>query len=89
MEDKINGITDSIKRLSKDNSTSKNLPNDEENEIDDHSTEIIEFNNRIKNDFMSYCLSFLQDDDEARECVQIIWNKYLQCVGDVAIVSRQ
>jgi hypothetical protein len=89
MEDKINGIPGSIKRLSKDNSTSKNLPNDEENEIDDHSTEIIEFNNRIKNDFMSYCLSFLQDDDEARECVQIIWNKYLQCVGDVAIVSRQ
>jgi hypothetical protein len=89
MEDKSNGINDSINRFPKDTSTVKNMNNDEENEIDDHSTEIVELNNRIKTDFMSYCLSFLHDDEEeARECVQIVWNKYLQCVGDVAIVSH-
>jgi hypothetical protein len=93
MEDKSNGINDSITRLkssnTKDISTVKNGNTDDENELDDHSTEIVELNNRIKNDFMSYCLSFLHDDEEGRECVQIVWNKYLQCVGDVAIVSRR
>jgi hypothetical protein len=49
----------------------------------------IELNNRIKNDFMSYCFSFLNEDEEAHQCVQIVWNKYLQCVGDVAMVKRQ
>jgi len=58
-------------------------------EIDDHSRQLLELNNRIKNDFMSYCSSFLQDDDEARECLQIVWNKYLQCVGDVTIVRQK
>ncbi|CAF1282863.1 unnamed protein product [Rotaria sordida] len=47
----------------------------------------IELNNRIRNDFMSYCFSFLQDNEEAHQCVQIVWNKYLQCVGDIAILS--
>jgi len=48
----------------------------------------IELNNRIKNDFMSYCYSFLNEDQEARQCVEIVWNKYLQCVGDVAMVKQ-
>ncbi|CAF4487866.1 unnamed protein product [Rotaria sp. Silwood1] len=47
----------------------------------------IELNNRIRNDFMSYCFSFLQENEEAQQCVQIVWNKYLQCVGDIAISS--
>jgi len=49
----------------------------------------IELNNRIKNDFMSYCYSFLNEDQEARQCVEIVWNKYLQCVGDVAMVKNK
>jgi hypothetical protein len=49
----------------------------------------IELNNRIKNDFMSYCYSFLNEDQEARQCVEIVWNKYLQCVGDVAMVKKK
>ncbi len=48
----------------------------------------IALNNKLRNDFMSYCLSILQDDEEARQCVQIVWNKYLQCVGDVAMVNQ-
>jgi len=48
----------------------------------------IALNNKLRNDFMSYCFSILQDDEEARQCVQIVWNKYLQCVGDVAMVNQ-
>ena len=48
--------------------------------------QINELNTQIKNDFMSYCYSFLNDDQETRQCVQIIWNKYLQSVGDAAMV---
>lgn len=47
----------------------------------------VELNNRIKTDFMSHCYSFLNDDDEGRQCVDIVWNKYLECVGDVATVQ--
>ncbi|CAF3554175.1 unnamed protein product [Adineta steineri] len=47
----------------------------------------MELNNRLKNDFMSYCFSFLHEDEEARQCIQIVWNKYLECVGDVAMLS--
>jgi hypothetical protein len=47
----------------------------------------IELNKKIKNDFMSYCYSFLNEDEDARQCVQIVWNKYLQYVGDVAMVK--
>ncbi len=67
-----------------DNLTVNNLlllpkmpPNDEQ---------INELNTQIKNDFMSYCYSFLNDDQEARQCVEVIWNKYLQSVGDVTTV---
>jgi len=94
-EQKINGINESITRLkslnTKNLSTTNNVNDDDDNddEIDDNSTQIIELNNRIKTDFMSYSLSFLQDDEEARECVQIAWNKYLQCVGDIAMVSQK
>jgi hypothetical protein len=49
--------------------------------------QINELNNQIKSDFMSYCYSFLNEDEEARQCVQIVWNKYLQSVGDVAMVK--
>jgi len=92
MEEKTNGTTESITRLKslnlKDLSTTDNINADEnDDEIDDNSTHIVELNNRIKNDFMMNCLSFLQEDEEARECVQIVWNKYLQCIGDVAMVS--
>jgi len=93
MEEKPNGINDSITRLKslnfKDLSTTNHInDNNDDDEIDDNSTQIVELNNRIKNDFMSNCLSHLQDDEESRECVQIVWNKYLQCVGDVAMVSQ-
>jgi hypothetical protein len=54
---------------------------------DDNSAQIVELNSRIRTDFMSYGLSFLQDDEEARECVKVVWNKYLQCAGDVSIIS--
>ncbi|CAF4437161.1 unnamed protein product [Rotaria sp. Silwood2] len=47
----------------------------------------IELNNRIRNDFMSYCFSLLQENEEAHQCVQVVWSKYLQCVGDIAILS--
>lgn len=74
---------------SKNYSTTNNINNnDDEEEIDDHSTHVVELNNRIKNDFMEYCLSFLQEDEEARECVQVVWNKYLQCVGDISMVNQ-
>ena len=48
----------------------------------------IEINNRLKNDFISYCYSFLQENDEERQYIQFIWNKYLEYVGDVAIVNK-
>jgi hypothetical protein len=48
--------------------------------------QINQLNTRIKNDFMAYCYSFLNEDEEARQCVQIVWNRYLQSVGDVAMV---
>lgn len=47
----------------------------------------IELNNQIKNNFMSYCFSFLQEDEESHQCVQMVWNRYLQCVGDVVMVK--
>ncbi len=50
--------------------------------------QINELNNQIKSDFMSYCYSFLNEDEEARQCAEIVWNKYLQCVGDVAMVKQ-
>ena len=91
-EQKINGINDLNIRLKSLNAkdllrTNHMMDNDDDDEMDDNSAQIVELNNRIKTDFMSYCLSFLQDDEEARECVQVVWNKYLQCVGDVSIVS--
>lgn len=90
MENKSNGMNDGNTRLNINGDTSiKNGNHEEQNEVDDHSAEIVELNHRMKNDFMSYCLSFLQDDEEARECIQIVWNKYLQCVGDVSIVRNR
>jgi hypothetical protein len=96
MEQKTNGINDTIIRSkslnTKDLSTTNNIinhDNDDDDEIDDNSTHIVELNNRIKNEFMSYCLSFLQEDEEARECVQVVWDKYLQYVGDVSMVNQK
>jgi hypothetical protein len=95
MEQKTNGINDTIIRSkslnTKDLSTTNNIINhdDDDDEIDDNSTHIVELNNRIKNDFMSYCLSFLREDEEGRECVQVVWDKYLQCVGDVSMVNQK
>jgi hypothetical protein len=68
-----------IKPNTNDLSLSSKLSNEEQT---------IALNNKLRNDFMSYCLSILQDDEEARQCVQIVWNKYLQCVGDVAMVNQ-
>ncbi|CAF1067910.1 unnamed protein product [Adineta steineri] len=89
-------INDSILRSKSSNmndlSTTTNNINhddggDDDDEIDHDSAHLVELNNRIKSDFMSYCLSFVQEDEEARECVHIVWNKYLQCVGDVSMIS--
>ncbi len=96
-EQKINGINDlnirlkslNAKDLLTTNHMMDNNNDDDDDEMDDNSAQIVELNNRIKTDFMSYCLSFLQDDEEARECVQVVWNKYLQYVGDVSIVSSK
>ena len=92
MEPKVNGVSDAHVRPKTSDSpvlpvSNGNISDDEE-EIDGHSSHLVELNNRIKNDFMSYCLSFLHEDVEARECVHAVWNKYLQCVGDVSTVSR-
>ena len=51
---------------------------------DDQQTEL---NQRMKQDFMSYCYSFVQDDDEARSCIENVWKKYNQSVGEVATVN--
>jgi hypothetical protein len=68
-----------IKPNTNDLSLSSKLSNEEQT---------IALNNKLRNDFMSNCFSILQDDEEARQCVQIVWNKYLQCVGDVAMVNQ-
>ena len=51
------------------------------------SSEWLDLNNRIRTDLMTHCFSYLQDDDEARLCVQRVWRKYLRCVGDVGMVQ--
>lgn len=51
------------------------------------SSEWLDLNNRIRTDLMAHCFSYLQDDDEARLCVQRVWKKYLRCVGDVGMVQ--
>lgn len=63
------------------------IDDDNDEDIDETSPQFIQINNRIRNEFMSHCLSFLQQDDEARQCVHTVWNKYLQCVGDVSTVN--
>lgn len=46
-----------------------------------------EFDQRIKTDFISYCYSFVRDDDEARQCIENVWKKYLTSVGEVPMVN--
>ncbi|CAF0842851.1 unnamed protein product [Adineta ricciae] len=53
----------------------------------DNEEQIVELNNRLKTDFMSHCLSYLHEDEEARQCVHLVWNRYLECVGDVAVLA--
>lgn len=48
----------------------------------------IELNNRIKKEFMSYCFSFLRDNEDIYECARLVWQKYLQWAGDVAMVNE-
>lgn len=60
--------------------------NEQNENFDKSEDEIIKLNQQMKTDFTSYCNSFLIDDDEQRQCVDTVWNKYLQCVGDVAMV---
>jgi hypothetical protein len=96
-EKKINGAIESSATLPETSmhtslsllKSNRYTQNDDDNddEIEDTSSQLVELNNRIKNDFMSYCLSSLQNDQETQQCVQIVWNKYLQCVGDVAMVN--
>jgi hypothetical protein len=64
------------------------LNNLDGNDDEYESTELLELNSRIKKDFMSNCLSYFQEDDEARQYVQTVWNKYLHYVGDVAMVNE-
>lgn len=96
-DDLPNGYSNSPGRFklspAKESSTSPKsigttLIDDTENEedIEQDSTRLLELNNRIKNDFMSYCMSFFHDDQAGRQCVYAVWNKYLQCVGDAAMV---
>ena len=65
------------------------IDNDSDNESDAHSNQLAELNNRINNDIMSCCLSLLHENEETAESVQILWSKYLQYVGDVAVVSEK
>jgi len=51
------------------------------------STEIDELNQRIRNDLINYCSSFVEDDEEARLYMQRVWKKYLHYVGDVPMLS--
>ena len=51
------------------------------------STEIDELNQRIRNDLINYCSSFVEDDEEARLYMQRVWKKYLHYVGDVPMVE--
>ncbi|CAF1300729.1 unnamed protein product, partial [Didymodactylos carnosus] len=51
------------------------------------SKSIIKLNNQIKSDFITHCLSFINEDEEAMNCFQIVWTKYLQSVGDVSLLS--
>ena len=57
-----------------------------DDDIDETSTQLLALNSLMKRNFMSYCSAFVQEED-ARDCVQLVWNKYLQCVGDVAMVN--
>ncbi|CAF2076967.1 unnamed protein product [Rotaria magnacalcarata] len=77
--------------------TSETSPKEQNDQITKNDTSLlsnmfdadqsIELNIRIRNNFMSYCFSFLQDNEETHQCVQSVWNKYLQCVGDIAILA--
>lgn len=101
IEELSNGFSDSpgrSKSLStKESSTSPKSINSNNNHLnDDHDTDdeletnpaqLLELNNRIKSDFMSYCMSFFHDDEEGRQCVHTAWSKYLQCVGDAPMVN--
>lgn len=51
------------------------------------STEIDELNQRIRNDLINYCSTFVEDDEEARLYMQRVWKKYLHYVGDVPMVE--
>ena len=47
-----------------------------------------ELDKRIRNDFISYCYSFLQENEEdERSFIESVWNKYLQSVGDISFVN--
>lgn len=62
----------------------------EENPLESNTTnedEILQLNDRLKNEVMSHCFSFLNDDEEAHQCVQTGWKKYLECVGDAPMVN--
>lgn len=64
-------------------STEENL--DEANTV--HDDGILQLNNRLKTDVMSHCYSFLNDDEEAHQCVQTVWKKYFECVGDASMLA--
>ncbi|CAF0768705.1 unnamed protein product [Didymodactylos carnosus] len=51
------------------------------------SSNLTKLNNQIKNDFITHCLSFMSEDEEAMNCFQTVWTKYLQSVGDVSLLS--
>ena len=57
-----------------------------DDDIDETSTQLLALNSLMKRNFMSHCSAFLHDE-YTRDSVQLVWNKYLQCVGDVAVVN--
>ena len=57
-----------------------------DDDIDETSTQLLALNSLMKRNFMSHCSTFLHDE-YTRDSVQLVWNKYLQCVGDVAVVN--
>lgn len=61
---------------------------EEEDVFDDSLLQLTESNRRLKNKFISHCLSFLQEDHTLRQTIQINWNSYLRGVGEASSVIK-
>ncbi|UJR20947.1 hypothetical protein I4U23_024056 [Adineta vaga] len=51
--------------------------------------QILELNNRLKTEFMADCFSYMHIDDDvdARQHIHSVWNRYLECVGNAAMLA--